>query len=202
MVTLELLDTYTDEVSSALRHTDFEELSKIVELLYEAKDKDLTVYTAGNGGSAATASHICNDLLKGCGVCGNPGYKAECLGDSLAVVTCLANDFDYDSIYSLQLKAKAHKGDLLLVYSGSGNSENILKVVELAKEMGLLVVGFTGRDGGKLAKLCDHVLIAPTDSMEQIEDLHMIYVHMISWCLQNKLTQKYEQGGTAACQSH
>ena len=130
-------------------------------------------------------------MLKGCGVCGNAGYKAECLADSLAVITCLANDFDYESVFSIQLRAKANKDDILIVYSGSGNSENILKAVELAKDMGLFIIGFTGRDGGKLASMCDISLIAKTDSMEQIEDLHMIYTHAISACLQKKLTEKY-----------
>ena len=123
---------------------------------------------------------------------GHIGYKAECLSDSNAVLTCLANDFDYESVFSFQLRAKGKKGDILIVYSGSGNSPNIIKVVALAKEMGMFVIGFTGRDGGALAHLCDIALIAPTDSMEQIEDLHMMYVHAISDCLQKKLKELYQ----------
>ncbi len=185
-----ILNTYSQEVITAIQNTDMTTLAKMAELLFAAKDKDLTIYTVGNGGSAATASHICNDLLKGCGVCGNPGYKAECLCDSTAVLTCLANDFDYESVFSIQLRAKAHAGDILIAYSGSGNSPNILKAVAMAKEKGMTVLGFTGRDGGKLAPMCDLALIAPTDSMEQIEDLHMLYVHVLSHCLQKLLTAK------------
>jgi len=192
MTTKEMLKDYVNEVANGLAMTDYGKLAEIVETLFEAKSKELTVYTAGNGGSAATASHICNDLLKGCGVCGHIGYKAECLSDSNAVLTCLANDFDYESVFSFQLRAKAKKGDILIVYSGSGNSGNIIKAVSLAKEMGLYVIGFTGRDGGALAPLCDIALIAPTDSMEQIEDLHMMYVHAISDCLQKKLKVLYQ----------
>ena len=184
------LNTYSQEVITAIQNTDMTTLAKMAELLFAAKDKDLTIYTVGNGGSAATASHICNDLLKGCGVCGNPGYKAECLCDSTAVLTCLANDFDYESVFSIQLRAKAHAGDILIAYSGSGNSPNILMAVAMAKEKGMTVLGFTGRDGGKLAPMCDLALIAPTDSMEQIEDLHMLYVHVLSHCLQKLLTAK------------
>lgn len=185
-----ILNTYSQEVITAIQNTDMTTLAKMAELLFAAKDKDLTIYTVGNGGSAATASHICNDLLKGCGVCGNPGYKAECLCDSTAVLTCLANDFDYESVFSIQLRAKAHAGDILIAYSGSGNSPNILEAVHMAKEKGMTVLGFTGRDGGKLAPMCDLALIAPTDSMEQIEDLHMLYVHVLSHCLQKLLTAK------------
>lgn len=184
------LNTYSQEVITAIQNTDMTTLAKMAELLFAAKDKDLTIYTVGNGGSAATASHICNDLLKGCGVCGNPGYKAECLCDSTAVLTCLANDFDYESVFSIQLRAKAHAGDILIAYSGSGNSPNILEAVHMAKEKGMTVLGFTGRDGGKLAPMCNLALIAPTDSMEQIEDLHMLYVHVLSHCLQKLLTAK------------
>ena len=191
MDVMNLLKTYLCEVAEQVQKTDSEGLLKIAELIFALKDTDKTIYTAGNGGSAATASHICNDLLKGCGVCGNPGFKTECLCDSNAVLTCLGNDFDYESIFSIQLRAKAKAGDLLLVYSGSGNSPNIIKLVTLAKEMGVTVVGFTGRDGGKLAPLCDVAIIAPTHSMEQIEDLHMIYVHTLSTVLQGMLKEKY-----------
>ena len=74
---VEILSTYSGEVISAIRNTDMVTLAKMAEILFRAKDQQTTIYTVGNGGSAATASHICNDLLKGCGVCGNPGYKAE-----------------------------------------------------------------------------------------------------------------------------
>jgi len=109
MTTKEMLKDYVNEVANGLAMTDYGKLAEIVETLFEAKSKDLTVYTAGNGGSAATASHICNDLLKGCGVCGHIGYKAECLSDSNAVLTCLANDFDYESVFSFQLRADSSR---------------------------------------------------------------------------------------------
>jgi len=191
MCNKEILSNYSKQVTDAILSTDYDVVSDIVEALYAVKDTDSVIYTAGNGGSAATASHICNDLLKGCGVCGHTGFKTECLSDSTAVITCLANDFDYESVYSIQLDAKAVKGDLFIVYSGSGNSGNIIKAVNLAKERGLKVIGFTGRDGGKLAPLCDLCIIAPTDNMEQIEDLHMFYTHALSYTLQRKLSEKY-----------
>lgn len=191
MCNKEILTGYSKQVKDAISGTDFNVLSNIVETIYAIKDTDSVIYTAGNGGSAATSSHICNDLLKGCGVCGHTGFKAECLSDSTAVITCLANDFDYESVYSIQLNAKAKKGDILIVYSGSGNSDNIIKAVHLAKEKGLIVIGFSGRNGGKLAPLCDWCIIAPTDNMEQIEDLHMFYTHALSYTLQKKLAKKY-----------
>ncbi len=85
------------------------------------------------------------------------------------------------------LRTFAKPGDLMVVFSGSGNSPNILQVCETARQMGLTVVGFGGRDGGKMKALCDHILIAPTDNMEQIEDFHMIYIHALISSVREKL---------------
>ena len=188
-----ILQDYAKDVIEGIEKSDFNALGDIVKMFLDAKERDATIFTVGNGGSAATASHICNDLLKGCGVCGHVGFKTECLCDSTAVLSCLANDFDYESVFTVQLKAKAKKGDLLLAYSGSGNSPNVIKVLELAKEMGLITIGFTGRDGGKLAKICDISVIAPNECMEKIEDFHMLYTHALSYSIQKALTEKYSE---------
>ena len=189
--TREALRDYTDDLVQRMARTDFDALANIALAMVEAKERGATIFTAGNGGSAATASHICNDLAKGCRVHNREGFRAECLADSCAVMTCLGNDFSYDDIFSIQLRTKAHRGDVLLVYSGSGNSPNILRLVETARQMGVLVIGLTGRDGGRLAPLCDIVCIAPTDSMEQIEDFHMFYTHALSCAIQQLLPDRW-----------
>ncbi|MDR2850044.1 MAG: SIS domain-containing protein [Verrucomicrobiota bacterium] len=135
------------------------------------------VILMGNGGSAATASHVTNDLVKGCRAGDAPGFRAFCLSDSNALVTCLANDFSYEEIYSVLLRTYARAGDVVIAFSGSGNSPNIIHALKTARDMGLTSVGFGGRDGGKMKPLCDLALIAPTDSMELLEDLHLIYFH-------------------------
>ncbi|MDR2232853.1 MAG: SIS domain-containing protein [Tannerella sp.] len=173
----ELLKDYIDDVARRAVESDFDTLAAIVERLVRAKAERKTIYTAGNGGSAATASHCCNDLLKGCQVDGNDGFKAICLADSNSIVTCLANDFSYADIFSIQLKTLAEKDDILLVFSGSGNSPNIISALQTAREAGVFTIGFTGRDGGRMKGLCDLLLIAPSDSMEQIEDIHLMYEH-------------------------
>jgi len=182
-----ILTDYAQDCTERIMRTDFSALNQIVELLLKAKAEDRIIFTAGNGGSLATASHICNDLLKGCSVNGQPGFHTECLGDSSAVLTCLGNDFSYDDIYSFQLAAKLHKGDVLLLFSGSGNSMSVVKAAEVANRMGAVTIGFLGRDGGKLLPLCQHSIIAPTDNMEQIEDIHMLYCHAISYTIQRLL---------------
>jgi D-sedoheptulose 7-phosphate isomerase len=125
----------------------------------------------GNGGSAATASHVTTDLVKGCRVGGAPGFRAFCLSDSNALVTCLANDFSYEEIYSVLLRTYAKTGDVAVAFSGSGNSPNIVHGLATARDMGLTTIGFGGRDAEDKA-LCDLLLTRPTDSLELLEDLH------------------------------
>ena len=168
---------YAVDVAQRVVKSDFDMLEAIVKRLIQAKIDGKTIYTAGNGGSAATASHTCNDLVKGCRVDDKVGFRAVCLADSNAIVTCLANDFCYEEIFSIQLKTFAQKGDVLVAFSGSGNSPNIISALKTARETGVDTIGFSGRDGGKMKELCDLLLIAPTDSMEQIEDMHMLYEH-------------------------
>jgi D-sedoheptulose 7-phosphate isomerase len=183
------LNDYASDVAQRVMQSDFEKLAAIVQRLIQAKNDGRTVYTAGNGGSAATASHLCNDLVKGCRVNDRTGVKAICLVDSNAILTCLANDFSYEAIFAIQLKTYAVKGDVLVVFSGSGNSPNILSVLETAREMGIDTIGFSGRDGGKMKELCDLLLIAPTDSMEQIEDMHLLYEHAMISSIRDLLSQ-------------
>jgi len=184
-------DIYLDEVSKKLLDTDASKLAEIADIIIGTKTTNKAIFTAGNGGSASTASHIVNDLIKGCRVHGREGFDAFCLSDSNAVVTCLANDFCYEDIFSIQLKTHAKKGDVLIVYSGSGNSPNIVSVCRTAKEMGMKVIGFGGRDGGAMLPLCDVCLLAPTDSMEQLEDMHLIYEHALVSVIREALSDMW-----------
>jgi D-sedoheptulose 7-phosphate isomerase len=173
----EKLTAYAADTAARLMKTDFGKLAEIGERLLKAKAEGHTVFLMGNGGSAATASHVTNDLVKGCRVGDTPGFRAFCLSDSNALVTCLANDFSYEEIYTILLRTYAKAGDVVLAFSGSGNSPNIVHALKTAREMGLATVGLGGRDGGKMKALCDVLLIAPTDSMEMLEDMHLIYFH-------------------------
>ena len=183
---------YAREVSEALLGTDFDTLDTITNEILHLKESDCVIFTAGNGGSAATASHIINDLIKGCRVGGREGFRAQCLNDPNAVITCLSNDFCYEDAYSIMLRTLGHRGDILIVFSGSGNSQNILNACETAQEMGMTVIGFGGRDGGRMKALCDLCLMAPSYSMEQIEDLHMFYVHLLICSLRERLKNVWD----------
>ena len=136
-----VLQSYTADCTQRMMRTDFTSLAQIADMIFRTKHTGAKVYTAGNGGSAATASHICNDLAKGCRVYGRVGFRAECLADSLPVVTCLGNDFSYDDIFSIQVETKGREGDVLLLFSGSGNSENVVRAAAAAKKLGMTVCG-------------------------------------------------------------
>jgi phosphoheptose isomerase/phosphoglycolate phosphatase-like HAD superfamily hydrolase len=180
-------EIYAREISNKLPKSDFQMLVKIADEIIERKNLDRTIFTVGNGGSAATASHMVNDLIKGCRIGLREGFRAFCLNDPNAVITCLANDFSYEITYEILLRTLARRGDLLIVFSGSGNSPNILQVCKTARDMGITVVGFGGRDGGKMKSLCDYCMLAPTNSMEQIEDFHMFYNHSLVCHLRKRL---------------
>ncbi|MDO4583750.1 MAG: SIS domain-containing protein [Planctomycetia bacterium] len=183
---------YAREVCDALMQTDFDKMREIAQIILQTKQNGKMIFTAGNGGSASTASHIINDLTKGCRIGNREGFRTMCLNDSNALVTCLANDFCYEDIYRILLKTLGNPGDVLLVFSGSGNSPNILRVCELAREMGITTIGFGGRDGGKMKELCDVTLLAPTYSMEQLEDLHVIYLHSLVCMLKEQLQNAWD----------
>ena len=184
------LRDYTAQLTQDSMRSDFTGLAALGELLLKSKAEGRRVYLAGNGGSAATASHMANDLIKGCRVGEQTGLRAVALTDPNAVITCLANDFAYEDVFSIQLETLADAGDLLIVFSGSGNSENIVRAVTAAKRLGLTTVALTGMDGGKLRGLCDLSIIAPSRSMEQIEDMHLFYEHALVSLVRGELARK------------
>jgi D-sedoheptulose 7-phosphate isomerase len=193
------LKAYVADAAERLPRTDFDALAGIGERLLNAKREDQAVFLIGNGGSAATASHVTNDLVKGCRAGDAPGFRAFCLSDSTALVTCLANDFSYEEIYSILLRTYAKAGDVVIAFSGSGNSPNIVHALKTARDMGLTTVGFGGRDGGRMKALCDHILIAPTDSMEMLEDFHLVYVHDLVCALRPELARLAGVDPCGAC---
>lgn len=171
------IENYLISQAKTILNTPFADIEKFCGMLLEARSSKKSIFFAGNGGSAATASHFTNDLVKGLSPGNVNRFKAFSLVDQVPVITALANDYDYSVIFSEQLKNYADKGDLLVVISGSGNSPNVVKACEYAAEIGMKTAAFTGRDGGKLKSLCDLALIAPIDDMEKIEDIHMLWEH-------------------------
>jgi D-sedoheptulose 7-phosphate isomerase len=141
------------------------------------------VFVIGNGGSAAAASHMVCDFSKNTREAGKNRMRAICLNDNIPSVMAYANDEGYDVIFSEQLMALGRPGDILIAISGSGNSANILKAIETARKMQIKIIGLTGFKGGKMKDLTDICLVVPSDSMEMIEDVHLIINHILAGLL-------------------
>ncbi len=173
-----IVSTYLQEMTQILDQLPQDQVQAIIDLLAETRDRGHKIFLMGNGGSGATASHMANDLVKNTIQPGKPRLKVIALTDNMPIILAIANDWDYSRIFVEQLMPLAEPGDVLLGLSGSGNSPNVLKAMDWARENGLKTVGLTGRDGGQLKDKAELALIVPTDSMAQIEDVHMILSHI------------------------
>ena len=174
------LSAYRAESTAALNAVDLVSVMAVVDALLAVREAGRTVFIVGNGGSAATASHMATDLMFG-SLLVDPPLRVIALTDSQAIITATGNDVDFVQIFARQLSRLAKPGDLLLVVSASGNSPNILACVDTAKAMNVMVAGFTGFDGGKLATMVDLLIHVPTriGAYGPVEDAHLAVNHMI-----------------------
>ena len=170
---------YLDLETKVIASLDIDELNKTMNALLDCYNRGGTVYTCGNAGSASTATHMVCDFGKGTCYELDKKFHFVCLNDNIPTIMAIANDDSYDNIFAYQLKDRLTKNDLLLAISGSGNSHNIIKAVDYAKEVGAKVIGMTGYNGGKLMKAADYHLHAPIDDMQITEDVHLIFNHMM-----------------------
>jgi D-sedoheptulose 7-phosphate isomerase len=177
---------YLDEISYILQQLPQDQIAQIIQTLEQARMERKKMFLIGNGGSAATASHFANDLIKSTIIDGKPRMKVIALTDSVPVMLAYANDCGYESIFAEQLDALADPGDILVVFSGSGRSPNVIRALDLARQRGLTTIGFTGRDGGDMRERCDICLIAPCQPMEHIEDIHVLLCHLIYSALRDQ----------------
>ena len=147
------------------------------------------VLWCGNGGSAADSQHLAAEL-SGRFYYDRPPLSSEALHVNTSYITAVANDYSYDIIYSRLVEASGKKGDVLIGLSTSGNSANVVKALEKAREMGIVTVGFTGRGGGKMAPLCDHLVCIPSTDTPRIQECHMLLGHSICEMVEMRLFPK------------
>jgi D-sedoheptulose 7-phosphate isomerase len=157
---------------------------RIQEELSKARQRQATIFLAGNGGSAANANHLATDLIYGANAGGKGTFRVHSLTANPSVLTCLGNDIGYENVFAKQLEALAQAEDLLLVFSGSGNSPNVLYALEAARRLKVFSVSFLGFDGGKAKSMSDLALHFPVHDMQAAEDLHMIASHLLLKALQ------------------
>ena len=181
---------YFTAYGQVLANLPYKDIDKAIAEIMAVYDRGSSIFTFGNGGSAALASHLACDLAKGT-IIGQNGYKrfrVLALTDNIALMTAWANDNCYDQIFAQQLQNFVVPGDLAFAISGSGNSPNVLRGLELAREHGARTLGLTGFKGGKLKALCDVCIVLPSENMQIIEDFHLSVTHAISSVIRQKVS--------------
>ena len=184
---MESIRRYLDEVRDTLDLLPLERIQEVVDLLLSANYAGSTVFIMGNGGSAATASHFACDLAKGTITPGRPRFRVVALTDNVPLMTAWSNDVSYDNVFADQLSGLMRQADVVVAFSGSGNSPNVLQAVEVARRMEGVTIGFSGFAGGRLSTLVDLPVVVPCDCMEQIEDVHVVLCHLICTVLRERM---------------
>lgn len=163
---------------SEIKH-NVKEIVNVVKILTNARDHNKRIFTIGNGGSGSTASHLVSDLLKTVLIKNNKRFKAISLVDNIPVILAWSNDANYESIFVEQLKNHLSKEDIVIAFSGSGKSPNILCALEYAKKQGAKCIGFKSIKKTKMDKLCDVSINIPSKDMLTLESQHLMICHCI-----------------------
>jgi len=190
---MNFVEDYLEELKETLNRLPFSKIRKIKDILLSAYQKNKRVFIMGNGGSAATASHFGCDLAKGTTMGKGdltPRFRVTTLTDNVPLLTAWSNDADYSSVFLEQLRNILQSGDVVIAISASGNSENVVRATEYANANLAITVALTGFEGGKLKKIAQECLIVPSQSMERIEDVHLILEHLICSWLRNEIQPK------------
>jgi D-sedoheptulose 7-phosphate isomerase len=186
---MEPIYAYVNDLQQIMANLPFDQIQKVVDLLADARMDGNQIFIMGNGGSAATASHFVCDLAKGTRQQSFPPYRVIGLSDNMAIFSAYANDEGYENVFIQQLASLVRPGDIVIGISGSGNSQNVIRAVKYANEVGATTVGFTGLSGGQLRGLVDLSVYIPSDCIEQVEDVHLILEHLICKALRERFNQ-------------
>jgi D-sedoheptulose 7-phosphate isomerase len=187
------IKNYAEKLARALGLSAMDEIPELGQALRESWRLGRTIYLCGNGGSAGNAIHLANDFFYGAGIQNGGGLKVEALSANPAVLTCLANDVGYDEIYAEQLKVKANFADVLIVLSGSGNSANVVRALEMGNAKGMTTFAILGFSGGRCKRIAQHSIHFEVDDMQIAEDLQLIVGHMcMQWLYANPINREIE----------
>lgn len=178
-----LFADYARRLQTVLQSADWTGVERLAEELANCWRDGRQVFLCGNGGSAGNAIHLANDFLYGISKAFGSGLRVSALPANSSVLTCLANDVGYDSIFAAQLAVLGRRDDVLIALSGSGNSPNIVKSLEQANAMGMRTYAILGYTGGKAKALAGVPIHFPIDDMQISEDMQLVVGHMIMQCL-------------------
>lgn len=177
---------YREATLSVLNELSDLAIANLIRILDEARGRQQHIFVCGNGGSAATASHLAAGLAHEGSRGLQPRFRISSLTDNIPWITSLANDIAYADIFIEQLKNLGRSGDVLLAFSGSGNSPNVLRAIEWANQADLVTVGITGRPGGQLAAMAQHTVIVESSHIGRIEEGHFLIQHLVSYYFAEK----------------
>jgi D-sedoheptulose 7-phosphate isomerase len=187
---------FLDEQEKCIKKikNDADIIEEIIRLLIDARNKGKRIFTMGNGGSGSTASHFVSDLLKTAITKGHKRFSAISLVDNIPVILAWSNDVSYEEVFVEQLQNHLNKDDILIGFSGSGRSKNVVKAFKYGKKTGAFCIGITGMSGGEFPKICDLCYVVPSDNMLTIESIHLLVCHCIIQIIRSmgKPVFKYE----------
>jgi len=180
------IDTYIEKLSRAMAMDAMQQIPILATALGAAWQAGRNIYLCGNGGSAGNAIHMANDFLYGAGTRLGIGMRVEALSANAAVITCLANDLGYDQVFAEQLRVKGNRDDVLVVLSGSGNSPNVVKALQVGNSLGMTTFAVLGFSGGQCKELAQHPIHFPVNDMQIVEDMQLIIGHIcMQWLCAN-----------------
>ena len=185
---MERIQNYISHLQGVLERLTLADVKASIETIMEAYYAEKQIFVIGNGGSASTASHIACDLGKGTSVPGKPRFRVISLTDNVATMTAWSNDVSYEDVFIEQLKNLVNPGDVVIGISASGNSENVIRAMRYASEIGCKTVGWSGFGGGKLAEICDVNVVVDSNLYGPVEDVHLILNHILHTWIREELT--------------
>lgn len=177
---MDIIQNYLDELKQILDGLPRDRIQQVIEILHEARLDHQQVFIMGNGGSASTASHFVCDLGKNTRVKGVPNFRVMGLTDNMALFSALANDDGYENVFADQLASHVQPGDVVIGISTSGNSPNVINAIRLANSVEAKTIGFTGFNSGQLGSIVQVDLHVASDSIEHVEDVHLILEHLLT----------------------
>ena len=177
------------QIKETFLRDNLERIARVVEVITDALKKGNKILLFGNGGSAADAQHIAGEFVNRF-LIERPPLPAIALTTDTSVLTSIGNDYDFAEIFSKQLRALGQEGDIAWGFSTSGGSVNVIRALETAKKMGLVTIGFTGRDGGTVGMISDYHLNVPSNVTPRVQEVHIVVSHAICELVDWRLFQR------------
>ena len=188
---MERIEKYIIHLQDVLNKLKLEHVRESIDVIMDAYQDDKQIFVIGNGGSASTASHLACDLGKGTSVEDRKRFRVISLTDNVATMTAWSNDVSYDDVFVEQLKNLVNSGDVVIGISASGNSENVIRAMQHAVDVGCRTIGWSGFGGGRLAKICDVNVVVDSSEYGPVEDVHLILNHILHAWIREELTSTY-----------